>query len=48
MQYRIAFIEPAGLSVHQILDRAARQRSQPVLNRFGTDFVDRSGLIGIE
>ena len=48
VQYRIAFIEPARLAVHQILNRTAGQGSQAALDGFSPDFVDRSSLIGIE
>ena len=48
MQDRIALVEPAGLGVHQILNRAAGQRSQAALDGLRADFVDRSRLIGIE
>lgn len=48
MQHRIAFVEPARLTIDEIDDRVARQRGDTVLNCVGTDAIDGSRAKGIE
>ena len=48
MQHGVAFIEPARLGVHQILQRTPGDRTEAVLNRVGADLADCAGLIGID
>ena len=47
MQHGIALIEPAGLGIHQVLQRSSRQGAGPVLNRGRADLADGARLIGV-
>ena len=48
MQHGVAFVQPAGLRIHHILDGASGDGTEPVLNRVGANLADRAGLIGID
>ena len=47
MEHRIAFVEPAGLRIHQILQGAAGQRGRSILNGVRADLINGTGAIRI-
>ena len=47
MQNGIAFIQPAGLRIDQILQGAPGNGAEAILDEVGADLAHRAGLIGI-
>ena len=48
MQDGVAFVEPAGLGVDEILQGTAGDGAEPVLDGIRADLVDGAGLVGID
>ena len=48
MEDGIALVQPSRLRIHQVLQRAAWQRRDPIGNRLRANLVDRADAMGID